>query len=123
MGPWLEHPKSPIIQGNARIARPAGRVQVDTDRVIRYAQNSVPYYGTDVRAFEITELTCTSYREREVDNNPILKPSGRGWNACGMHQIDPHLISGGQWIAAVDGWLSESILTASATNRGSTLPG
>src|SRR3546814_7457077 len=25
-GPWLEHPESPVVDGNARIARPSGRV-------------------------------------------------------------------------------------------------
>jgi len=37
-GPWLEHPQSPIIAGNLRLARPAGRVLVINDRVVRYAQ-------------------------------------------------------------------------------------
>jgi hypothetical protein len=110
MGPWLEHCKSPIIAGDARIARPAGRVLVAGDRIVRYTQNCVPYYGTEVRAFEITKLTTADYEEREIDQNPVLTFSGIGWNACGMHHIDPHCIDGNHWIASVDGWFNEEIL-------------
>jgi len=104
MGPWLEHPKSPIVKGNPRIARPAGRVPVIDDRVIRYAQDCFPAYGTQVRAFEVTELTTTRYHEQAVDESPVLTLSGAVWNARGMHHIDPHLMDDGRWIACVDGW-------------------
>lgn len=106
MGPWIEHPKSPIIQGNPHIARPAGRVLVMNDRIIRYTQDCYPFYGIQVRAFEITELTPTSYQEREVEGRSVLTASqtGFGWNACGMHHIDPHPNEDGTWIACVDGW-------------------
>ncbi len=103
LGPWVEHPNSPIINGNAHIARPAGRVVVMDDRIIRYTQDCQPEYGTQVRAFEIDELTTTTYHEREINKNPVLVPSGTGWNGSGMHHIDPHLLDNGQWIACVDG--------------------
>ncbi|MGH2396784.1 MAG: glucosamine inositolphosphorylceramide transferase family protein [bacterium] len=102
-GPWREHPRSPIVQRNPRMARPAGRVLVLEDRLIRYAQDCYPTYSTRVRAFEVTELTTSAYREREVESSPILEPSGAGWNASGMHHIDPHPIDGGWWLACVDG--------------------
>lgn len=104
MGPWLEHPRSPIIDGNAHIARPCGRVLVLDKTIIRYAQDCYPTYGSQVRAFEITELTATSYHEREVDGNPVLTASGAGWNASGMHHIDPYPVDKDKWIACVDGW-------------------
>jgi len=62
-----------------------------------------PSYGAQVRAFEITELTTTRYQEREKDDNPVLTGSGTGWNSCGMHHCDPHLLNDGKWIACVDG--------------------
>lgn len=105
-GPWLEHPASPLITGNGHIARPAGRVLVINDRVVRYTQDCDPIYGTQVRAFEVIELTPTLYREREVYRRPILTGSGTGWNGSGMHHIDPHLLADGSWIACVDGWLA-----------------
>ncbi len=103
-GPWQEHASSPIIQGDPRIARPAGRVLVLDDVVIRYAQNCQPHYGTDVRAFEIIELTTASYQERAASRSPVIAGAGTGWNACGMHHIDPHQQDDGRWIACVDGW-------------------
>src|SRR5215510_4090236 len=66
-GPWFEHSKSPIIKGNPHTARPAGRVLAFSDKIIRYAQDCYPVYGTGVRAFEINELTATGYQEREID--------------------------------------------------------
>jgi hypothetical protein len=113
VGPWREHPQSPLVQGNAYAARPAGRVIPSPDRILRYAQTCRPYYGTAVRAFEITELTKTSYKEQEVGQSPILGPSGAGWNACGMHHIDPYFMGDGRWIAGVDGWYSEKLLRTS----------
>ncbi len=68
-------------------------------------QDCHPTYGTQVRAFEITELNTKSYHEREVENtSPELKGTGTGWNAGGMHHIDPHVAEDGRWIACVDGW-------------------
>ena len=104
MGPWLEHPRSPLVDGNPNIARPGGRVIIFGDKIIRYAQDDYPRYGNQVRAFEIIELTPTDYREREFQPSPILTATGSGWNAVGMHHIDPHQIEGGKWIACVDGY-------------------
>jgi len=109
MGPWREHPKSPIVEGNPHHARPAGRVVVQGARVIRYAQNCSPLYGIDVRAFEVTELTATDYRECPGNPHPLLGPSGAGWNAGGMHHVDPHCLEEGSWIACVDGWFLPEI--------------
>jgi hypothetical protein len=103
-GPWVEHQQSPIVDGNLRVARPAGRVLVCDDRILRYAQDCYPYYGTRVRAFEVTELTTRTYREREIRERPVLEGSGKGWNRSGMHHVDPHRLNNGQWIACVDGW-------------------
>jgi hypothetical protein len=104
VGPWQEHASSPIVQGDPRIARPAGRVLVLDDVVIRFAQNCQGHYGTDVRAFEIIELSTKSYQERAASQSPVIAGVGTGWNACGMHHIDPHRLGDGRWIACVDGW-------------------
>ena len=69
LGPWVEHRQRPLIAGNVHIARPAGRMLSVGGRVVRFAQNCEPEYGTDIRAFEVTELTPHSYQER---------PSARG---------------------------------------------
>ena len=105
LGPWREHTKSPVINGNCNCARPGGRVLVlDDGRIIRYTQDDFPTYGNQVRAFEITKLTVADYEEEEVSESPILKKSGTGWNGFGMHNIDPHKINEENWIAVVDGY-------------------
>jgi hypothetical protein len=103
-GQWQEHPRSPIVCGNARNARPAGRILATDGRLIRYAQSSEPHYGSDVRAFQIDELTPTTYREHQCHPAPILSGTGAGWNAAGMHHVDWHQLSANQWLACVDGW-------------------
>jgi hypothetical protein len=104
LGPWREHPRSPIVQGDAQIARPAGRVLACDGRIVRFAQNCLPDYGVDVRAFEVTELTTSTYQERPLREAPLLGPSGKGWNASGMHHVDAHRLANGEWLACVDGW-------------------
>jgi hypothetical protein len=122
LGPWIEHPKSPIVSGNAHIARPGGRVLVFDRQIIRYAQDDEPVYGQAVRAFEITELTTKSYRERLVCPDPVIKPTGSdlrgtGWNARGMHHIDPHQTDIGEWIACVDGYGQKWVVRGSPAKR------
>lgn len=106
IGEWIEHPMSPIIQENLHIARSGGRVIVFNGKVFRYAQDGQPTYGNQVIAFEITELTTTSYQEQPVPENPIIKAGKSGWNRAGMHTVDPWQIDKENWIACVDGYTS-----------------
>lgn len=102
LSPWTEHPSSPIIAGNKSIARPGGRVLNYDGRLLRFTQDCVPIYGKQVRAFEITELTLTTYKEHEVPESPVLVPGNSKWNASGMHHVDAHFVNG-NWLACVDG--------------------
>jgi beta-xylosidase len=101
-GPWTEHPKSPLIRNDKCRARPAGRILNFDNRLFRFAQDCGPQYGSSVRAFEITSLTKDNYAEVEL-RIPILKASGNGWNAKGMHHIDAHQQPNGHWLVCVDG--------------------
>lgn len=103
LGPWTEHPQSPIVTGDPSRSRPAGKVLHSGGHPIRFAQSCVPEYGTAVRAFDILELTPSRYRERERAADPILGPGRQRWNRYGMHHIDAHELSPGRWIACVDG--------------------
>ena len=104
-GPWTEHPKSPIVEGDNHKARPSGRVLVYEDRLYRYTMDINPPSGThQVMAYEITDITPISYSEKLVKEEAILKPSGSGWNQQAMHQIDPVQIKPDLWIASVDGF-------------------
>ncbi len=104
LGPWVEHPASPVIAGDATRARPGGRSFVfDGDRVIRIAQEGFgSIYGRRIRAFEVDVLTKTDYAEHEIPESPLLMESGEGWNATGMHHLDAWW-TGSYWLAAVDG--------------------
>lgn len=102
-GPWFEHPKNPIIKGDASIARPGGRVLVLDNLIYRFAQDDRLIYGAQLWAFKITELTTRSYQEKRVGKLPLLKASGTGWNGKGMHHIDLHQVNQNRWIACVDG--------------------
>jgi hypothetical protein len=102
LGQWREHPSNPIIDGNKSIARPGGRVLDYDGRLLRFTQDCVPIYGKQVRAFEIDELTATTYKEHEVPESPVIAPDGGSWNASGMHHVDAHQVNG-KWLACVDG--------------------
>lgn len=108
MGLWTEHPESPIVEGDLQNARPGGRPLELNNKIIRFAQDCIPIYGSRVRAFEIFELTTGIYLEKENKHSPVLAASGNGWNGLGMHHIDPHQIAEGNWIACVDGFSGRS---------------
>ncbi len=85
------------------MARSAGKVIVSEKTVTRFTQDCAPYYGSAVRAFEISELTTTIYREHELERSPILLKGQEPWHQSGMHHIDAHWVDG-RWFACVDGW-------------------
>jgi hypothetical protein len=103
-GPYIEHPQSPIIQRSRVHGRSGGRIAHLNNRIIRYVQDCYPTYGRQLRAFEITELSSNSYAEKEIPGSPILQPSGSGWNADGMHTLDPIQVDLNRWVACVDGF-------------------
>ena len=103
LGPWFQHPWSPIISHDKRRARPAGRILKFDNKLFRFAQDCTPRYGSCVRTFEILQLTPTSYAEVEIGHGPVLKATGNGWNANGMHHIDAHRKDDRTWVACVDG--------------------
>ncbi len=103
-GPWEEHPSSPVVCGDAEIARPAGPVRSIDGRLVRFAQDCRDAYGVAVNAVEISKLSSTVYAERRLGNGPVLRASASGWNSAGMHHLDPHELDDREWIACVDGW-------------------
>ena len=104
-GPWEEHPESPIVEHDASVARPAGRV-IDFDgRLLRFAQDCSKQYGGQVWAFEITRLSRRRYGERLASAKPVIGGGREGqWRTSRMHHLDAHVLSTGDWFACVDGW-------------------
>lgn len=106
-GPWTPHPLNPVVARDGSAARPAGRPVLYEGCLIRFAQNCRPYYGTGVRAFEVTRLTPDQFEQRPLTPDPVLRGRGSGWNADGMHHIDPIPAGDGHWVACVDGWVRD----------------
>lgn len=102
-GPWVKHPKSPLISNNKECARPGGRIIEHNGKLIRFAQNCVPVYGHQLRAFSIDVLTREDYRESECIPSPVLSPQSDEWCNHAMHHADPIEVSPGVWLACVDG--------------------
>jgi hypothetical protein len=106
LGPWTEHPKSPLLKGNLRTARPAGSVIIQNGFPVRFTQDCEEAYGTRVRAFRITTLTESDYEEVPVaEGEPILAGSN-GWNRY-MHHLDLHQTDVSTWLACVDGYTGQ----------------
>jgi hypothetical protein len=102
LGPWREHPLSPLVR-DPHFSRPAGRIVVVDGTPVRFTQDIYPVYGSSVSAFAITRLTPTEYEERRLGDRPMLAAGAAWWNRHGMHHVDAHLRDDGSWIACVDG--------------------
>lgn len=100
--PFRPHPGNPVVRDDPHGARPAGRPFVFEGRLFRPGQDDSPRYGRAVRAYEVLELTPERYREAPQPRL-LAGPSGRGWNARGMHTVDAAEVAPGRWVAAVDG--------------------
>ncbi len=100
---WIEHPQSPLIEGDPHTARPGGPVVRISNQLYRYGQDCSPTYGRQLRAFRISKLTTSDYVEEPLESGPVLTAGSTGWNAHGMHHCDPHLLPDGRWRAVVDG--------------------
>jgi hypothetical protein len=95
-GPRSGHPRSPIVNCNPHLARPAGRALNARAGRLDYAQDDSPWYARQVWALEVAKLTSMDYSERLVTEEP-LRPRRFKWNLPGMHHIDPRHLDGKRW--------------------------
>lgn len=103
-GPWHEHPASPVVEGDARITRPAGRVVEHDGALLRFTQDCSEQYGKRVYAARITRLSSLEYTEEPLLDKAVLEGSGTtGWDGDRLHHLDLHQLRDGRWFAAVDG--------------------
>ena len=70
---WKEHPKSSFAKNNPHFSRPRGRIFQWGNHLIRYAQDDSPFYGIQIWAFKIKELTGTTYSEQLASNEPVIR--------------------------------------------------
>jgi hypothetical protein len=104
-GPWQEHPQSPVVVDDVHKARPSGRLLIFDGKLYRFTMDVNPPIGThQVMAYEITEITPSSYSEKLAQEAPVVMASGSGWNGQAMHQLDPVQVDEDSWIASVDGF-------------------
>lgn len=104
LGPWVEHPSSPVVEGDVSKARSAGGVIEHDGELFRLAQDNTDGYGKAVIAIRIDELTTSRYAETPRVDNPVIEASGSGWNAAGMHHLSAVQMDDGTYVAAVDGY-------------------
>jgi hypothetical protein len=64
-GPWLAHPRNPIVS-DVRCARPAGAIQRWGSRLVRPGQDGSRRYGGAISFREIDELSESAYSEHEI---------------------------------------------------------
>jgi hypothetical protein len=102
-GPWIKHPKNPIVKSDTEKARPGGPLINWEGRLLRIAQSTKPHYGYSIGAFEILHMNRQDYEERELQKDPILIASGKGWNADGMHHLSLYTGMNNEILAIVDG--------------------
>lgn len=100
---WKEHPKSPIVLNDKSKARSAGRIINYKSSLYRFSQDCTNIYGENIRAHNIKIMSKLEYKEEEYSKNPILKPTGRGWNSHRTHHIDVSEESPDNWLGVVDG--------------------
>lgn len=104
LGPWREHPKSPIITNDLVNARPAGRVLSVDGKRYRVAQDCDGVYGRKVSSYEILEISPSHYQEKRNGPVPGLGPGPEKWRRGGMHHVDALQLADSSWLVAVDGW-------------------
>jgi GT2 family glycosyltransferase len=81
-GPWHPHRLNPV-KSDCRSSRPAGRVVVRDNRLLRPAQDCESGYGSALVWCEIIELTPDRYHERELS-----RWYAHDLNAAGIHTFD-----------------------------------
>lgn len=105
-GSWTPHENNPVVESRPEASRPGGRPLVDNDRVLVFYQDSTEYYGKNVRAFEVTTLSPSSYDDSELPSSPVIESAEESgqWNAHRMHHYDPWYLGDGEgWRVVVDG--------------------
>ncbi|ULA65101.1 MAG: hypothetical protein LZF86_190397 [Nitrospira sp.] len=103
LGPWSEHPQSPIGFVGPVGLKLAGRVVAHEGRLVRFEQAREPGHGSIVRAFSITELTPTQYSEAPYPGSFFsAKDKDQNQNHSSLSHIDAHCLGDGRWMACVD---------------------
>jgi len=100
---WTPHADNPVVTNRPEAVRPAGRPIAREDGFVLLFQDCARRYGERIWAYEITELSPSTYRDERVGSGPVVGPAGGiGWNSGRMHHVDAWLFED-RWLCAVDG--------------------
>jgi hypothetical protein len=102
-GPWVPHERNARSRPDLHFGRPGGRMLVNGGKILRFAQDALPTYGSCLHARQVDSLDAHHYAESASGIAPLLQGSGSGWRATGMHHLDAWPAPDGGLIAAVDG--------------------
>lgn len=92
---WTPHPKNPVVTDRPSAGRPAGRPVVQEDGIIAFFQDCTAEYGDKLRAYEIVSLDSSTYKDRQLSDNALLRGTGGlGWNSGRMHHLDLQSVNG-----------------------------
>lgn len=105
LGPWKEHARNPILNGDSSIgARGGGRPFVHEGKLYRIGQDCGETYGRRLRVFHVVTLTKENYHEVEVKlSREEVKKGRNAWNGIRSHHMDLHQLPSGEWMALIDG--------------------
>lgn len=93
LGPWHRHWLPAIRPYSRSSTRPGGRPIEHDGQLIRFSQDNTLYYGQQLRAWNVTRMNRLWYSEKPLFPQPILKGTGKGWNARCMHHIDAFMMN------------------------------
>lgn len=100
---WSEHPCSPIRVEAQNGTRPAGRIEELDGKLIYLVQDNSQGYGTGVIAYQIDEISTSSFKDTCLENNPILFKFGEDWAMNGMHHLTYLKLKENEYFCVVDG--------------------
>ncbi|WP_276373571.1 hypothetical protein [Chryseolinea sp. H1M3-3] len=73
-GIWQPHPMNPLSR-DVRGSRPAGKIFVHKEKIIRPSQVGAPKYGSAIRFYQIIKLSTTEFAEVVIDDvQPLWEP-------------------------------------------------
>ncbi|KAJ7268242.1 hypothetical protein O6H91_Y399300 [Diphasiastrum complanatum] len=105
LGPWKQHKRNPVHNGDKSMgARNGGRPFTHDGQLYRFGQDCGDTYGRRLRVFQVQTLTKDKYAETEVSLGFEESRKGRNaWNGMRYHHMDVQKSPTGDWVAVMDG--------------------
>lgn len=98
---YIESAHSPLFTDRVR-ARQGGSMVSGSGDTYRFAQSSIPRYGSSVALYGV-DIEGDVFDVSVIPEFRLV-PGGRGsWNGSGMHHVSATPVDDGRWLAAVDG--------------------